>query len=91
MRYIINNSKELYEFFMYTAVILGGIVVVYNLTPYHEGTRISEFLTTEMQVGTDMTSLNKVRISPTLFCGDGICQPYLGENVLSCPQDCFLP
>ena len=24
-------------------------------------------------------------------CGNSICQPDLGENVLTCPQDCFLP
>jgi hypothetical protein len=85
MHYVINNYKELYEFFIYTIVILCGIVVVYNLYPSSTGMRVSEFLAT-----TNIKEY-KVGIAPTLFCGDGSCQAYLGENVLTCPQDCFLP
>ena len=26
---------------------------------------------------------------PTVFCGDGICDPKYGENAISCPADCL--
>jgi len=33
----------------------------------------------------------RISISEEDSCGNSICQPNLGENILTCPQDCFLP
>jgi parallel beta-helix repeat protein len=46
-------------------------------------TNASSYTTT----GTTITQMEAY--SQTLYCGDGICSPSIGENIATCPADCI--
>lgn len=39
----------------------------------------------------DSVCLTNSANAPAGFCGDGICDPYIGENKTTCPADCGTP
>ncbi|MFA5745243.1 MAG: hypothetical protein WCX82_01660 [archaeon] len=78
--------------YLFALVIIGLLVAAMYLENY----LAKEDIQTTPITGKSILSIKPISVfsKPNIHensCGNGICQPDSGENVLTCPQDCFLP